>query len=76
MRMRAQEEDMEMQNKPLLSSKQRVAEQLGVSVRTIDYLIASGELPTVRIGRRRMVVTKSLDNFCRRDHSTRPSASG
>lgn len=32
-----------------------IAERLGLSRRTIDRIIARGELPTLKIGRRRLV---------------------
>lgn len=40
-----------------------VAEQLAVSARTIHRLIASGELPSFKIGRRRLVRVAALRSW-------------
>jgi excisionase family DNA binding protein len=56
----------------LLSPKREAAVALGISVRTLETLIALGELKSVRVGRRRMIPVIELQRFARRDHSTRP----
>lgn len=48
------------------------ARRLGVSPRTVATLLARKELPSRKIGRRRVIPVKALDEFLRRDHSTRP----
>lgn len=56
---------------PLLLSKRDTAHVLGVSIRTVDHLFASKELPFRRIGRRILVSRQALEQFARRDHPTR-----
>jgi len=51
-----------MNEEPLLNRPQ-VAAILGVSLRTVDALIAAGELPCVRIGRCVCVRPSSVDRF-------------
>lgn len=46
------------------------ARRLSVSVRTVAALIATGELASRRIGRRRIIPVKALEAFLRRDHPT------
>ena len=53
----------------LLASKKEAAYSLGVSLRAVDYKIASGELPTRRIGRRVLVPVTALQKFARQDHT-------
>ena len=52
----------------LLVSRKNAALALGVSVRTVDYLIEQKELESRRIGRRRLVPRASLERFARMDH--------
>jgi excisionase family DNA binding protein len=47
----------------MLFSKRDAAQALSVSVRTIDYLIASKRLITTRIGRRVLVSKKALEQI-------------
>lgn len=58
----------------ILCSKRDAASALGISVRTLETLIAVKELKSVRIGRRRMVPRVELERFARRDHATRSTA--
>jgi hypothetical protein len=52
----------------LLFSKKEAKDLLGgLSLRTIEYLIARKELETRRIGRRRMITRASLERLARRD---------
>jgi excisionase family DNA binding protein len=51
-------------------SKSEAAQLLGVSVRTIDRLIALKELPVRRLGRRVLIPRNSLQNLLRSDHPT------
>lgn len=46
-----------------LLTREEAAEALCQSVRSIDYLIAAGELPAVRIGRSVRVRPSSIDYF-------------
>lgn len=49
-----------------LYPKSDAAEQLGVSERVLDRLIAAGEVETVKIGRRRLVPADALDEYVER----------
>lgn len=46
------------------------ARRLGVSPRTVATLVARKELPSRKIGRRRVIPTRALEEFLRRDHPT------
>ena len=50
----------------LAISVQAAAIKLGVSTRFIGKLIASGELPSVKIGRRRLIREAALQSFVAR----------
>jgi excisionase family DNA binding protein len=54
----------------VLLTRREAALALSVSVRTIDTLLASNELPSRRIGRRRLIALDTLQRFARRDHPT------
>lgn len=54
----------------LLLSRKASARLLGISVRTLDHLIAHAELRVRRIGRRVLVERRALEAFARRDHRT------
>lgn len=58
-------------NHRVLLTKKEAAIALGISVRTLELLIAVQELKSIRIGRRRMVAVAELERFSRRDHATR-----
>lgn len=51
---------------PLLLSRRGAADRLAVGVTTIDMLIGSGQVRSVRIGRARRVVAASLEDFIER----------
>lgn len=51
-------------------NKQEAAQMLGVSLRTIERLIALKELQVRRLGRRVLIPRTSLENFLRSDHPT------
>ena len=46
------------------------ARRLGVSPRTVATLVACNELPSRKIGRRRVIPIRALEEFLRRDHRT------
>jgi len=52
----------------LLFSLKETSSILGLSLRTIQNLISSKQLPVRRIGRRVLVHRKHLEQFARRDH--------
>ena len=58
-------------DKKILLSRHDVAALLSVSVRTIDYLIASKELPVRRLGRRTLVARSDVERFIKSNHPTR-----
>jgi excisionase family DNA binding protein len=60
---------------PLLVSKRETGELLRVCLRTVDNLIANGELKCVRIGKRVLVKYSSVLAFTKRDHVTSTPAS-
>ena len=55
----------------LLVSRRETAQALGLSVRTLDALVARHEIRPRRIGRRVLFERSELERFVRRDHSTR-----
>jgi len=55
-------------DQPILTSRQRAAALLGISVRSLDYLIAKNELPGRRVGRRVLVPYAALVAWCKHDH--------
>lgn len=52
-----------METQPLLLDKKTSANLLAISLRKLDYLIASGELKPRRIGRRVLLSYKQLQKF-------------
>ena len=52
-------------------SNVELAQMLGVSVRTVDRLIALKELPVRRLGRRVLIARNCLQNLLRTDHPTK-----
>ncbi|MGB2675998.1 MAG: helix-turn-helix domain-containing protein [Candidatus Acidiferrum sp.] len=53
---------------PLLVSKKEAALALGLSLRTIDAMIARKELASITVGKRRLVKFASVVAFTRTDH--------
>jgi len=51
----------------LLLSKREAAQSLGISVRTLENLVARKLLESRRLGRRRMIPASALAQFARRD---------
>lgn len=62
---------MERASEALAMSKVEAARMLGVSVRTVDRLIALKHLPIRRLGRRVLIPRNGLQNLLRGDHSTK-----
>lgn len=60
----------EHQTSPILVTQRRAAEMLGVSTRTVQNLIANKELPSRKIGRRRLIPYSALQALARRDAQT------
>jgi excisionase family DNA binding protein len=55
----------------LAMSKVEAAQMFGVSVRTVDRLIALKELPVRRLGRRVLIPRNSLQTLLQADHPTK-----
>jgi hypothetical protein len=52
----------------ILYGRRDAAEALGISIRSLDYLIASGQLPTRCIGSRRLLTRSAIERYARSDH--------
>lgn len=52
-----------MDLQPILISKKSAAQLLGISPRSVDYLIQRGQLKPRRIGRRVLLSYRSLQQF-------------
>ena len=59
----------------LLLSRKDATEMVGLSLRSLDYLCAKGDLVTKKVGRRRMILRASLEKFCKSDRSVAITAS-
>jgi excisionase family DNA binding protein len=53
----------------ILLSRREFSLLTGLSLRTIAKLVASGEVDSIRVGRRRLIPRSALDRFVKRDHS-------
>ena len=53
-------------DKPLVLRRELAALRLGISLRTMDELIASGRIATVKIGRRRLISEQAIQDFIRK----------
>jgi excisionase family DNA binding protein len=54
----------------LLYSKKSAAKVLDLSVRSVEYLLATGALESRRVGRKVLIPKASLVKFASRDHAT------
>jgi excisionase family DNA binding protein len=52
----------------LLLTRREVSDLLNLSIRTVDSLLATRQLPSRRIGRRVFVERRALERFITRDH--------
>ena len=55
----------------ILVSREDAAQLLSISQRGLDYLVASGRLPTRRIGGRVLIPVEELRKYARCDHPER-----
>jgi excisionase family DNA binding protein len=62
---------VERATEALTMSKLEAARMLGVSLRTVDRLIALKHLPVRRLGRRVLIPRSGLQSFLRSDHPTK-----
>ncbi len=49
--------------KPVGYSREACAGRLGVSLRTVDALLADGKLKSIRIGKRRLVSESAIQEY-------------
>jgi excisionase family DNA binding protein len=68
--MHADSSVLERMPEALAFSKSEAARMLGVSLRTVDRLIAMKHLPVHRMGRGVLIPRNSLQSFLRVDHPT------
>lgn len=54
----------------LLVGRHEAAAALGISLRSLDYNIARGELPVRRIGRRVLITRQELETFANSRETT------
>jgi excisionase family DNA binding protein len=47
--------------------------RLGLSARTVTNLVRLKELPSRKVGRRRIITVAALEAFLRKDHKTEPT---
>jgi excisionase family DNA binding protein len=63
-----QEEGQMIAAEPLAVSVNEAARRLSLSSRTVATLISTNVLSSIKVGRRRVIPMKSLEDFLRRDH--------
>lgn len=56
-----------MQQQPILLDRRSAAAAIGISVRSLDYLISSGKLRTRRLGKRILIPRTELERLARAD---------
>jgi excisionase family DNA binding protein len=56
----------DVQTKPLLYGRMQGAQRLGISLRTFDELLATKQLRSVKIGKRRLVSEEAILDFIKR----------
>jgi excisionase family DNA binding protein len=63
--------DTTLLSSKVLLSRKEFATLAGLSLRTTAKLLASRELRSIRVGRRRLIPRSELMRFAERDHFTR-----
>jgi excisionase family DNA binding protein len=61
----------DVQVKPLLHRREIAALRLGVSLRLLDELLATKQLPSVKIGKRRLISEQAIQDFIRKAEKAR-----
>lgn len=56
-----------MEQQPILLDRKSAAAAIGVSVRSLDYLISGGRLRVRRLGKRVLIPRTELERFARGD---------
>lgn len=62
---------MHSRERQLAVGMTEAARMLGLSVRTIATLISNNDLPSQKVGRRRLITVSDLESFIKRDHRTK-----
>lgn len=62
---------MEAEMDRIFHGKRETAATLGISVRTLENLVAMREIMPRRIGRRVLFEAREIERFARRDHRTK-----
>ena len=60
----------------IFHGKRETAATLGISVRTLENLVATHEINPRRIGRRVLFEAREIERFTRRDHRTKQERKG
>lgn len=60
----------------LLYDRKEAARQLSISVRSLDYLIAGGQMETRRIGKKVLIPHVALSRFAQANHYDSPKVVG
>jgi excisionase family DNA binding protein len=60
----------------IFHGKRETAATLGISVRTLENLVAIREITPRRVGRRVLFETREIERFARRDHRTKQERKG
>lgn len=60
----------------LLYDRRSAAAALSISIRSLDYYIARGELRTIRIGRKVLIPASELKQFARTNHYDSVASTG
>ena len=61
---------MDGELQPITVGKKTAAQLLGLSVRTIEYLISQRKIAARKVGRRTLIPYRALQEFARRDTPT------
>jgi excisionase family DNA binding protein len=61
---------VETKQAPQLHRREKVAEKLAISLRATDELILTGKLPSLKIGKRRLVSEEAIAKFIRAAEAT------
>jgi excisionase family DNA binding protein len=61
---------------PITLTLKRAAEESGLSVRTLYNIMGTGELPSVRVGGRRLIPARALEKFLLRGEGSPAQAEG
>jgi excisionase family DNA binding protein len=59
----------ETQERPLAHCREEAAARIGISLRKLDELIASKEIPSLKIGKRRLVSEAALVSFVKKSEN-------